>query len=137
MDAPVISTGGAVSNVGLALHRLGLPVRLVARIGNDPLGRLIVERVREHGRERCRRAWPRSEGEVTSYTVVINPPGIDRIFFHCPGANDTFTDADVSDEVLDGAALFHFGYPPLMRQIWSDGGVRLERLFARAKARGA
>ena len=24
-----------------------------------------------------------------------------------------------------------------MKQIWSDGGVRLERLLARAKARGA
>lgn len=136
VDAPVISTGGAVSNVGLSLHRLGLPVRLVAKIGNDPLGRLIVERVRAMG-ENLSRGLARAEGEVTSYTVVLNPPGIDRIFLHCPGANDTFTDDDVSDEVLGGAAIFHFGYPPLMKQIWSDGGTRLERIFSRAKARGA
>ena len=136
VDAPVISTGGAVSNVGLSLHRLGLLVRLVAKIGNDPLGRLIDERVRAMG-EGLARGLARAEGEVPSYTVVLNPPGIDRIFLHCPGANDTFTDEDVSDEVLQGASLFHFGYPPLMKQIWSDGGVRLERLFARARAAGA
>jgi sugar/nucleoside kinase (ribokinase family) len=136
VEAPVISTGGAVSNVGLSLHRLGLPVRLVAKIGYDPLGRLIVERVSALGRDLAR-GLARAQGEVTSYTVVLNPPGIDRIFLHCPGANDTFTDADVSDDMLEGAFLFHFGYPPLMKQIWSDGGVRLERLFARAKARGA
>jgi sugar/nucleoside kinase (ribokinase family) len=136
VGAPVISTGGAVSNVGLSLHRLGLSVRLVGKIGNDPLGRLIVERIRTVG-ESLSSGLARAEGEVTSYTVVLNPPGLDRIFLHCPGANDTFTDEDVADEVIEGASIFHFGYPPLMKQIWSDGGVRLERLFARAKAQGA
>ena len=74
------------------------------------------------GESLARRTGPVPKGEVTSYTVVLNPPGIDRIFLHCPGANDTFTDEDVTDEVLGGASLFHFGYPPLMKQIWSDGG---------------
>jgi sugar/nucleoside kinase (ribokinase family) len=132
----VISTGGAVSNVGLSLHRLGLPVRLVARIGDDPLGRLIVERVSGMSAGLARDIAP-VPGEVTSYTVVLNPPGMDRIFLHCPGANDTFTDRDVSDSVLESAAVLHFGYPPLMHAVWSDGGERLARLFARARAKGA
>ncbi|MGO9308762.1 MAG: carbohydrate kinase family protein [Spirochaetia bacterium] len=136
VEAPVISSGGAVSNVGLSLHRLGLPVRLVAKIGNDPLGRLILERVSAMG-PGLTQGIGRVEGEVTSYSVVINPPGTDRVFLHCPGANDTFTDADVSDEVMANASIFHFGYPPLMKQMWSDGGARMERLFSRARARGA
>ena len=136
VDAPVIATGGAVSNVGLSLHRLGLPVRLVAKIGNDPLGRLILERVNALG-QNLAGGLGRAEGEVTSYTIVLNPPGIDRIFLHCPGANDTFTDDDVSDDIIENASVFHFGYPPLMKQIWNDGGVRLERLLARARAHGA
>jgi sugar/nucleoside kinase (ribokinase family) len=136
VDSPVLSTGGAVSNVGLSLHRLGLPVRLVAKTGDDPLGRIIRDRVTAMG-EGLARGLATAKGEVTSYTIVLNPPGIDRIFFHCPGANDTFTDEDVPDEVIRGASIFHFGYPPLMKQIWSDGGVRLERLLARARAAGA
>jgi sugar/nucleoside kinase (ribokinase family) len=136
VDAPVMTTGGAVSNVGLALHRLGLPVRLVAKIGSDPLGRIITERVSTMGAGLAE-GLVTVAGEVTSYTVVLNPPGVDRIFLHCPGANDTFTDTDVPDSVLKNAGLFHFGYPPLMKQIWSDGGVRLERLFSRARDTGA
>jgi sugar/nucleoside kinase (ribokinase family) len=111
-------------------------VRLVAKIGNDPFGRLILERVNAMGGN-LSRGLGRAEGEVTSYTVVLNPPGVDRIFLHCPGANDTFSDEDVPDDVLAGAFLFHFGYPPLLKQMWCDGGARLERLFARAKATGA
>jgi sugar/nucleoside kinase (ribokinase family) len=136
VNAPVITTGGAVSNVGLAMHRLGLPVRLAARIGNDPLGRLIVDSISAKGADLAR-DLRRVDGEASSYTVVLNPPEIDRIFFHCPGTNDTFTDEDVPDSLLEEAALFHFGYPPLMEKIWSDGGAGLARLLSRARGRGA
>ena len=136
VGAPTIGTGGSVSNTGLSLHRLGVPTRLVARIGDDPLGTLILERVASRGKELTRgiRVVP---GEITSYTVVLSPPGIDRIFYHCPGANDTFGEEDVEDAVLEGAGIFHFGYPPLMRRIFADGGVGLERLFERARGRSA
>jgi sugar/nucleoside kinase (ribokinase family) len=36
-----ISTGGSVSNTGIALHRLGVPTRLVALVGSDPLGEVL------------------------------------------------------------------------------------------------
>ena len=36
-----LSTGGAVSNTGLALHRLGVPVRLMGKVGNDLFGQAI------------------------------------------------------------------------------------------------
>lgn len=136
VDAPVISTGGAVSNVGLSLHRLGLPVRLVAKVGSDPLGRIILERIAGVG-PALAKGITAVDGETTSYSFVLNPPGVDRIFLHCPGANDTFVDGDVAESALEDAAVFHFGYPPLMEKIWSDGGKRLARLLRRAKAQGA
>ena len=40
------STGGAVANTGLALHRLGVPVRLVGRVGADLFGRAVLEHAR-------------------------------------------------------------------------------------------
>lgn len=136
VGAPTIGTGGSVSNTGLSLHRLGVPTRLVARIGDDPLGSLILERIASRGKDLVRGIRVVA-GETTSYSVVLNPPGIDRIFYHCPGANDTFGGADVDDAVLEGAGIFHFGYPPLMRRIYTDGGISLARLFARARERGA
>lgn len=136
VGSPTIGTGGSASNTGLGLHRLGVPTRLVARIGDDPLGSLILERVASRGKELAR--WIRVvPGETSSYTIVLNPPGIDRIFYHCPGANDSFGEADVEDAALEGAAIVHFGYPPLMRRIYADGGAGLARLFERARDRGA
>jgi len=73
----------------------------------------------------------------SSYTVVINPPGVDRIFFHYPGANDTFGAGDVRYDLVSGARLFHFGYPPLMRRMYEAGGEELAAILRRARATGA
>ncbi len=59
---------------------------------------------------------------TTSYTVIINPPGVDLIFLHHPGTNDAFCAADIDYAKLNEAALFHFGYPPLMRQMYTADG---------------
>jgi sugar/nucleoside kinase (ribokinase family) len=72
----------------------------------------------------------------SSYTLVINPPGVDRIFVHCPGANDSFSADDVRYALLEQARLFHFGYPPLMKQMYIDDGAQLADLCRRAKATG-
>ena len=69
-------------------------------------------------------------GENTSYSVVISPPDSDRIFLHFPGANDTFQESDLPLHRLVNAAVFHFGYPPLMRRMYDDGGTRLASLLA-------
>jgi len=77
-----------------------------------------------------------ARGASTSYTVVVSPPGVDRTFLHCPGANDAFRAADVTAARLAGARLLHFGYPPLMRRMYAGGGRELARLLARAKRLG-
>lgn len=131
----VAATGGTVSNTGLALHRLGVPVRLMGKVGDDLLGHAILEVLRGYdpGLAEGMIVAPRVP---TSYTIVISPPGVDRIFLHCPGANDTFGAEDVPDRGLAGARIFHFGYPPLMRRMYADAGAELESLFARVKQRG-
>lgn len=131
----VLATGGAVSNTGLALHRLGLPVRLAGKIGDDLFGRAILELLRSQGPMLADGMIVR-EGEQSSYTVVLNPAGVDRIFLHCPGANDTFGAEDVPSGTLAGARLFHFGYPPLMRRMYADEGGELRTLFRRVKEHG-
>jgi sugar/nucleoside kinase (ribokinase family) len=64
---------------------------------------------------------------------VINPPGVDRSFLHCPGANQSFSSQDVPYEKLAGVRVFHFGYPPLMPRMYADGGAELRTMFARVR----
>jgi sugar/nucleoside kinase (ribokinase family) len=77
------------------------------------------------------------EGEHTSYTLAITPPGIDRIFLHSRGTNNTFGFDDVNYDVVAAAKVFHFGYPPLMKRIYEHSAAELTRIFRKAKEVGA
>ena len=132
----VISTGGSVSNTGLALHRLGFPVKLIGRVGKDYFGDILLKRISQYGNGLADYISS-VDNEVTSYSLVINPPGVDRIFYHCPGANDSFNENDISDTALKNASVFHFGYPPVLKKIYRDGGRGLLSILKRAKSFGA
>ncbi|WP_256756921.1 carbohydrate kinase family protein [Cohnella sp. WQ 127256] len=131
----IISTGGAVSNTGIALHRLGSPVKLMGKIGNDLFGKAIIDVLESHS-PLLAEGMIVAEGEASSYSIVISPPGVDRIFLHCTGTNDTYSAKDISFEQLDSAKLFHFGYPPLMRCMYENEGEGLVDLLRQAKERG-
>lgn len=133
VGASTVSTGGAVANTGLAMRLFGADVRLSARVGADAFGSLVRERLKESGADVQLTEDPDAG---TSYSIVIAVPGNDRIFLHDPGANDTFTASDVTDNLLNGAGHFHFGYPPLMRRMYEDGGRELVALFRSVKAHG-
>ena len=130
-----LSTGGAVGNTGMALHRLGVPVRMMGKIGDDAFGRAVLELLDERG-PGLSAGMVLAPGEATSYSVVLDPPGVDRSFLHCPGANDTFSAADVHADALAGARIFHFGYPPIMRAMYADGGEQLAQMFGAVSAAG-
>jgi sugar/nucleoside kinase (ribokinase family) len=129
------STGGPVSNTGLALHKLGIETRLMGKVGNDLFGQAVRQIVSGYG-PRLADGMVVDQAVTTSYTVVISPPGRDRILLHCPGANDTFSAGDVRYDVVAGARLFHFGYPPLMKLMFSGDKGQLPGIFGRVKELG-
>lgn len=133
VDRCFVTTGGVVANTGLALKSLGADVRLVAKVGDDSFGRIVYDKLAER---RAQSDLIIAKGEQTSYSVVLSPPGIDRIFLHNSGANDTFCSADIPDNVFDNASHFHFGYPPLMKKMYSGSGAHLAVLLKRAKNQG-
>lgn len=128
----IVSTGGAVSNTGLSLHRLGVDVGLMATVGDDLIGQMIVGYLRQHD-EKLTRDIRVQRGQASSYTVVLSPQNQDRMFLHCPGTNDNFGAADVDYERVRDARIFHFGYPPLMARFYSDDGQELTELLRRAR----
>jgi sugar/nucleoside kinase (ribokinase family) len=131
----ILATGGPVSNTGLLLHRLGIPTTLLAKTGDDLFGQAIRQIVSQHG-PGLDRGLIVDRTATTSYTVIVSPPNIDRLFFHCPGANDAFGAGDVPSEIFDRADLFHFGYPPVMKRLYQNKGQELVEIFRRAKESG-
>ena len=132
MEPANVHTGGIVANTGLALKKLGANVQLMGKIGDDAFGGMVRGILDSHGAD----GLIIDKESSTSYSVVLAIPGIDRIFLHNPGANDTFVNADIPEESLADAALFHFGYPPLMKKMYENEGSELVSIFRRMKELG-
>ena len=130
-----VATGGCVSNTGQVLHRLGVPTRLAGKVGDDAFG-IVVRDVLARSDAELASGLLIVPGEQTSYSVILYPPGRDRMFLHYPGANDTFVSADIPDEVFAHGRIFHFGYPPLMGRMYEGSGLELARIMQRAKNAG-
>ena len=64
----------------------------------------------------------------SSYSVVLAIPGVDRIFLHNPGANDTFSVKDLDMALIKKTDLFHFGYPTLMKNMYENEGAMLAEM---------
>lgn len=132
MEGVNIHTGGSVANTGLAMKLLGVDVSLMGKVGRDDLGALVLSRLKKYGADAgmiC------AESADTSYSVVLAIPGVDRIFLHSPGANDTFSCEDLNFSLIGSADLFHFGYPTVMRKMYQNQGKELAQLLRMVKER--
>jgi sugar/nucleoside kinase (ribokinase family) len=78
-----LTTGGNVCNTGIAMAKLGMRVAAAGAVGDDVLGRAVVDRMQTAGLDTsC--VFTRPEAQ-TSATVVAVEPGGERCFFHTPG----------------------------------------------------
>ena len=133
MGAATVSSGGAVANTGLGMKLFGADVTLMGKVGSDAFGDMLHTILAGYG---VGDGLIRSDTEATSYSVVLAIPGIDRIFLHNPGANNSFYASDIPAQALQEAALFHFGYPPIMRSMYQKDGDELVQIMKNAKAAG-
>ena len=129
-----MTIGGSISNTGVALNKLGLNAPIMGKVGKDQIGGMISDIAASSGVNVNH--MMESEGDSSSYTIVLAPYGVDRMFLHEPGANNTFTSDDVSDDILSNTKLFHFGYPTLMKKMYENCGAETVKLFKRAKEKG-
>jgi sugar/nucleoside kinase (ribokinase family) len=129
-----ISTGGAVSNTGLALHRLGANVRFLATVGDDLLGQVTLAFLRD--RDPVLTDFIKITPQPSAYSVLLSPQNVDRIILHCTGPNDTFSATDVDTALVAQAKIFHSGYPTLLPGLIVNDGASLIELYRKVKATG-
>jgi len=125
-------TGGPVSNTALALNRLGVKVRCMGKVGADAFGSIIADVLRKHHPHMGDNLILSAE-TGSSYTIILSAPGIDRIFLHYPGTNDSYIPDDIDYDLVSQCRLFHFGYPPLMKMMFIEQGAHLTEIYRRVK----
>jgi sugar/nucleoside kinase (ribokinase family) len=126
----LFGAGGCATNTAACLRRLGSPVKVLGKVGDDVLGNLVIEDLKRLGIDAS--CVSRSRMHPTSGTVIINVTGEDRRYIHCIGANADFSFSDIDFLALNGAkALYVGGYMAMPR----FGAEDLNELFREAKKR--
>jgi len=134
MGKCVVVGGGPVTNAGVSIQRLGPKVELIGKCGDDEFGKLILRWYEDHVGHFD--GLHRVPGQSTSYTIAICIPGIERMYLHHCGANDTFGIEDVDFDIVKRARAFLFGYPPWMKKLYTNNGKELTAILRRVKELG-
>ena len=133
IDGLQLSLGGVVANTGIALKKFNKLVYLNGLTGSDFMGKIIQEWLQRYQIDAGIKMLPDAS---TAFGIVIAPPGVDRIFLESPGCNEVFSKSDIDFKVMQQSRIFHFGYPPLLKQFFADNGSQLIKLFSEAQNLG-
>lgn len=114
IDSITLTTGGNVSNVGIDLAKLGFKVGAITRVGNDSLGRYVIQHLRTFGMD--------TEGVIvdarnqTSATMVSVDKTGERTFLHTRGCMQNFRAIDILSRLalLQKARILAVGYLGLL-----------------------
>lgn len=98
-DGVTEHVGGSPANVAVGVARLGVPVRLVTRLGRDERGERIARHVRDAGVEVAEASW--TDASTDTARARIRSDGSAEYEFDVAGV--------VPPVALDGAALVHTG----------------------------
>ncbi len=104
-----LATGGNVCSTGIAMAKFGMKVGAAGMVGEDVLGKAVVERLEAEGLDTS--CVFSSQKAQTSATVVAVEPGGERCFFHTPGVTP----------LLD-AAVFRRCFPMFKKCRWVQIG---------------
>jgi sugar/nucleoside kinase (ribokinase family) len=110
--------GGNGSNTAYAMARLGLPVRLIGKVGRDARGDALLEKLRSSGAD-CSLVG-RSEASTTTTVVLRNRAGDRQFVQHLGASREVFTEPlEFTPALLAGATHYHqanvFSLPNLRR----------------------
>src|SRR3954447_5175097 len=132
-SALTLRIGGAESNLAIALSRLGVPVTWVSRVGDDPLGRMLVGALQHEGVDVRVRVEPRHPTGL--FLKWRGDEGPANLYFRRGSAASLLGPEDVPDELLDGVELVHL--TGITTALGEGPCALVHDLAARAKARGA
>ncbi len=97
-DKIAVFPGGNALNTAIALRRLGENVAVAGSIGDDALGRLLLDQIQTQRLDV--RGVRQEPGGRTASTFILRTEGQDRRFIHSLGVAGTFTGEHVSAELI-------------------------------------
>ena len=123
--------GGNAANTAASVAKLGLPVQLVGKVGDDNFGAFLTGALAKVGVDT--RAVAVDPVAPTSVSLVTVHSDAERSFLHAAGANASLGPEDVDWEALAGAHFFHVAGLQLLPGL---EGEPMAVVLAEARKRG-
>jgi sugar/nucleoside kinase (ribokinase family) len=119
-DPVKLTTGGLVSNSGIAMARLGMKVAAFSYVGNDAWGPIIRQRLGQEGID-CESLLTHPTAATSTTGVLIDPSG-ERSFAHCVGAPKLMNKSTFLDNLgfFARSRMMLLGYYSLMPNLEGD-----------------
>lgn len=95
--------GGCAANAAIDLAKLGVPVRLCCRLGQDQFGDFVLQTAREAGVDTSATVQAAEPG--TTISVVCIQSGGERSFLYYPGSAGAFCIGDIPKGAADGCDI--------------------------------
>ncbi|MDZ5620894.1 sugar kinase [Nocardioides sp. HM23] len=112
VDTIRMSPAGTAGGTAIVLSKLGAEVTSVAAIGDDPIGKVLVELLRANGVDTAR-ITTKHDVQTSASVLPINGDG-DRPAWHCIGANGSLTLEDIDLDLVRSADHVHVGGPEFL-----------------------
>jgi len=130
VDEMSLHTGGCAVNAAIGLAKLGIPVEVIGKVGNDAFGDFLLVELKKYlvGTKGVRR----DETTGTSTTMVMVHPDGERSFIHYLGANARLRPEDIDFGLVQKSSILHFAGTFVLPGIDGEPSVALLR-----KARAA
>ena len=130
-----VTTGGAESNMAIALARLGKRVGWVSRLPRSPVGRRVAAEIARHGVDVSRVVWADGARQGIAFTETGGAPRGNRVIYDRAHAAIAFMEPEQLDwdYIASARTLFLGGITPAL----SEGCRRCcLRALREAKAKG-
>ena len=103
VDSIELFSGGNAMTASINIKKIGLKTAIIGKIGNDSFGDFLESCLIKSGVET--KGLSRDNNAQTSTSVLFSDKDGERTFFHCVGANGTFSINDVNWDVIDDAKI--------------------------------
>ena len=101
--------GGAPCNVLAMLARLGYQTAFIGKVGDDSFGRMLGKIIQETGISAEGLIYDRNVKTTLAFVHSLADGDRDFSFYRNPGADIMLAEQEVSEKLVEGCRIFHFG----------------------------
>ncbi len=131
VDSVSTHVGGCASNAAIDLAKLGVPVTLSCKVGNDSFGSFVKETAGNAGVNIA--GVVMDESVSTTVSIVCVGSNGERSFMYNPGSTSAFVKEDVSDALVDAHDILFVAGAMLLTKF---DGKPCAALMKEARAKG-